>query len=167
MGGSPEALADIRAWHVRDLDQFGAPGSYHRVASRAAPHNVYTSIHTLNQLEVQRGYKTSKYTGFARKKKATKHRPKPKAASIRFNISGPDYNVHYSYNAKTNSYWRDEGGAKHIDANNKKHIRPTVVIALIMTYSLEAGRLPFVLQHHRRRPRLHIPRRRRDKGQVV
>lgn len=137
VGGSPEALADIKKWRVRDLDEFGAPGSYHRVSSRAAPHNVYTSIHMLNKLEVAKGYKTSKYTGFARKKEARKHRPKPKVPSIRFNISGPDYNVHYSYRAKGNYYFRDEGGAQHTDANNKKHIRPTVVIALIMPYRLE------------------------------
>lgn len=138
VGGSPQALANIRQWHVRDLDQFGAPGSYHRVASRAAPHNVYTSIAELNKLEVQRGYNTSDYTGFDRKKKADKRRPKPKAASIRFNISGPDYNVRYNYSPRSNSYKRIMGGAAHVDTNTKMQIHPTVVIALVMTYKLES-----------------------------
>lgn len=139
VGGSPEALADIRAWHVRDLDQFANGDFYHRVGSRAAPHNVYTSISTLNQLEVNKGYKTSKYTGFVRKKKAFRKKSQPiTARTINLGLSGPTYDVHYDYDDKTDSYLRSEGGAKHIDANTNKQIRPVVVIAMVMSYSLEA-----------------------------
>lgn len=138
VGGSPEALADIKKWGVRDLDQFANGGSYHRISSRAAPHNVYTSIAALNQLEVQKGYDTSNYTGFARKKKAAARRPAPTARSINFTLSGPIYNAHYDYDAKANDYARSEGGAPHIDANTGKQITPTVVIALVMPYSLGA-----------------------------
>lgn len=139
VGGSPEALADIKAWGVRDLDQFANSGSYHRVSSRAAPHNVYTSIAALNQLEVQKGYNTSKYTGFARKKKATPNRKQPYTAkSVNLALSGPLYNVHYDYNATTNSYDRSEGGSFHVDANTGKQISPKVVIALVMPYGIEA-----------------------------
>jgi hypothetical protein len=139
VGGSPEALADIKSWGVRDLDQFANGGSYHRVSSRAAPHNVYTSIAALNQLEVQKGYVTSKYTGFARKKKANPDKKKPPAAkTINLAISGPLYSVHYDYNANTNSYTRSEAGAPHIDANTNTQISPKVVIALVMPYSLAA-----------------------------
>lgn len=139
VGGSPEALADIKAWGVRDLDQFHNSGSYHRIGSRAAPHNVYTSIATLNQLEVDKGYTTSKYTGFVRKKKAVPNKQQPPAAkSINLALSGPIYNVHYDYNADTNTYARSEGGAAHIDANTNKQISPTVVIAMIVPYRLES-----------------------------
>lgn len=137
VGGSPEALADIKAWGVRDLDQFYNSGSYHRVSSRAAPHNVYTSIADLNQLEVNKGYITSHFTGFARKTKDTPSK-QPNARSIDFNVSGPSYNVHYDYDAKTNSYARSEGGTPHIDSNTGKQITPKVVIAMIIPYSLEA-----------------------------
>lgn len=137
VGGSPEALADIKAWHVRDLDQFYNSGSYHRISSRAAPHNVYTSISTLNQLEVQKGYTTSTYTGFKRKPKENPS-PTPTARSINFALSGPTYDVHYDYDAKTNSYLRNLAGAPHIDANTNQQINPKVVIALIMPYSLES-----------------------------
>lgn len=138
VGGSPEALNDIRDWHVRDLNQFSNGGSYHRISSRAAPHNVYTSIATLNQLEVQKGYTTSKYSGFARKKKAHPDKSKPPAAkAINLTLSGPVYNVHYDYDAASNSYARSEGGAPHTDANTNKQIKPAVVIALVIPYNLE------------------------------
>jgi hypothetical protein len=138
VGGSPEALADINRWHVRDLNQFYNGDSYHRIASRAAPHNVYTSIAILNKLEVQKGYKTSHFTGFARNKKAFRPKNQPiTARSINFAISSADYHVHYDFDAKTDSYLRSEGGAPHIDANNNKRIRPVVVIAMVMHYNLE------------------------------
>lgn len=137
VGGSPEALADIKTWNVRDLDQFANSGSYHRISSRAAPHNVYTSIAALNQLEVSKGYTTSKYTGFARKPKEAPSK-QPNASKINLALSGPLYNVHYDYNATSNSYDRSEAGAVHTDANTNTQIGPKVVIALVMPYSLEA-----------------------------
>lgn len=139
VGGSPDGLNDIKAWHVRDLDQFANGGSYHRISSRDAPHNVYTSIAALNQLEVNKGYVTSHYTGFVRKKKAAPNKTKPPTAkSINLTLSGPLYNAHYDYNATTNSYARSEGGAPQVDANTNKQISSTVVIAMVVPYSLGA-----------------------------
>jgi hypothetical protein len=139
VGGSPDALADIKAWHVRDLDQFANSGSYHRISSRAAPHNVYTSISALNQLEVQKGYSTSVYKGFTRKKKAVPNKTQPPAAkTVNLTLSGPAYNVHYDYNATDNTYSRSVGGAPHIDATTNKQIAPIVVIAMVVPYSLGA-----------------------------
>jgi hypothetical protein len=136
VGGSPQALANIKEWGVRDLDQFHNGGSYHRVNSRAAPHNVYTGIGTLNQLEAGKGYATSKFAGFLRKKEAPAKVPSVK--SIGLSISGPAYNVHYDYNAASNSYNRIEGGAPHVDANTNTQISPKVVVALVIPYSLES-----------------------------
>ncbi|MGH7193549.1 MAG: DUF3048 domain-containing protein, partial [Candidatus Saccharimonadales bacterium] len=133
VGGSTDGLADIKKWDVRDLDQFSNPGYYHRINTRYAPHNMYTSITTLNQLEVKKGYVTSHFTGFARKKASPAKQPT--AASIKLTLSGPDYDVHYNYNAKTNSYLRNEGGAPQIDANTNKQISPKVVVAMVMPYS--------------------------------
>lgn len=155
VGGSPEALQSIKAWGVRDLDQFANAGAYHRISERAAPHNVYTSITALNELETSKGYTNSAYTGFARKnivtlrkqaarnKAVTSKKPSqkdeaslPGAKTIEIGLSGPLYNVHYDYAADTNSYNRSEGGAPHIDANTTRPINPAVVIAMVMPYSL-------------------------------
>lgn len=136
VGGSPEALQAIKDWGVRDLDQFYNSGSYHRISSRAAPHNVYTAVATLQQLEAAKGYTSSKFTGFARKVESPAKQVTAK--SINVNISGPTYNTHYDYDAPSNSYKRSEGGAAHIDANTNTQISPKVVVALVMPYSLEA-----------------------------
>lgn len=151
VGGSPEALQDIKNWHVRDLDQFYNSGAYQRISSRYAPHNVYTSISSLNAVEKSKGYTTSNYTGFVRKPaiiaRNSSKTPKtnqpalPAATSIDLNFSGYYYNVHYSYDAKTNTYKRSEGGQPHMElsaSGKQTQIAPTVVLGLVMPYHLEA-----------------------------
>jgi hypothetical protein len=133
VGGSPDALADIGTWNVQDMNQFYNGNYYHRISSRAAPHNVYTGIDTLNGLESQKGY-TSTFTGFPR---ATVQTPlaQPAATSIDLAVSGPVYNPHYDYNAATNSYNRSTEGTPDTDANTGKQISPTVVIAMVVPLS--------------------------------
>jgi hypothetical protein len=133
VGGSPDGLADIKAWHVRDLDQFANSSSYHRISTREAPHNVYTSVSTLNQLEATKGYTSSKFTGFARKPEAPAKTPT--VTSINLTLSGPVYNAHYDYVAATNSYNRSEGGSPQTDANTNAQISPKVVVAMVITES--------------------------------
>ncbi len=130
VGGSPTGLADIKLWNVRDLDEFYNGASYHRITTRYAPHNVYTSISTLNQLEASKGYTTSNYTGFVRKPESPAKTPT--VTNISMTLSGPDYNPQYVYNPATNSYNRSEGGAVQIDANTNTQISPKVVIAMVV-----------------------------------
>ena len=133
VGGSPDGLQDIKDWGVRDLDQFYNSGSYHRITTRQAPHNVYTSLSILNQLELSKGYTSSNFTGFARKKEA-----KPAQAtttSIDLTMSGPLYNAHYDYDAGGNAYKRSEAGEPHTDADTGAQIEPKVVIAMVVPLS--------------------------------
>jgi hypothetical protein len=136
VGGSPEALADINTWNVRNLDQFYNGSYYHRITTREAPHNVYTAIATLNQLEDTKGYTSSTYTGFPRKSAAPVKAPT--AGTINLTLSNTTYDVNYGYDATTNSYNRSEGGAAQTDANTNAQISPKVVIAMVVPYSLEA-----------------------------
>jgi hypothetical protein len=139
VGGSPTALREVRSGKYRDLDQFFNSGAYWRSSARAAPHNVYTSFDNLDRLNKAKKYKSSLFTIWPRKAEAKLD--KPTAKSIDFAISGPDFYVHYDYDPTTNSYVRREGGEAHINlksASDKKgvRLRPKVVIALIMPYSI-------------------------------
>jgi hypothetical protein len=134
VGGSPEALARIREWGVRDLDQFHNSGAYRRIRERSAPHNVYTSLSAMHQLETSKGFTTSSFTGFARKK--AKPSPQPNAKSIDLKISGPLYNAHYDYVPGTNSYNRSQAGAGHVDSNTNAPLSPNVVVAMVLPYGI-------------------------------
>lgn len=133
VGGSPDALQDITAWGVKDMNQFYNGSSYHRISSRPAPHNVYTGIDTLNQLEARKGF-TSTYTGFTHAKKDAPAAT-PTASTISLSLSGPTYDPHYTYNPATNSYDRTEAGSPQTDANTGKQLSPKVVIAMVVPES--------------------------------
>lgn len=130
VGGAPQALADIKSFGIKDLDQFFNSAAYSRITQRYAPHNVYTSFANLDALNTSKGFVSSSFTGFPRKKEAAS--AQPTAKSINFAISSLLYNVHYDYDPTTNSYKRSEGGKPHIDEKSGVQLSPKVVIALVM-----------------------------------
>lgn len=136
VGGSPQALNDIKIWQVRNLDQMFYGNYYHRISSRYAPHNVYTPISTLNQLEAKLGYTSSTFTPWPRKPDSPSKQVT--AGVINFILSSSTYDVQYNYDSATNSYNRSEGGAPQIDANTNTQLSPKVVIAMVIAHSLEA-----------------------------
>lgn len=127
VGGSPNALAQVRNGSYRDIDQFFNGGSYWRARDRYAPHNVYTSGEKLDQLNSAKGYTKSEFSSFPR----TDGKPveTPNATSININLSGSFYNTSYSYNKEANSYIRNMAGAPHVDREDGQ-ITPKVVVAL-------------------------------------
>ncbi|MEK7095714.1 MAG: DUF3048 domain-containing protein [Patescibacteria group bacterium] len=138
IGGSPEALAQIRRGG-KDLDQFFNAGSFWRERSRPAPHDVYTSFEKLDALNKSKGYTSSTFTSWLRK--SDQKLVTPTAKLIDLAISSVAFNVHYDYDAASNSYLRSEGGAPHHATASKddktgQQLRPKVVLALVMPYSL-------------------------------
>ncbi|CAN5649826.1 hypothetical protein BH23PAT1_BH23PAT1_1020 [soil metagenome] len=133
VGGSAEALAQIRQQNIRDIDQMHNPGAYHRRNHRYAPHNMYTSRNALLDLQRKKGFSESKFEGFVRK--AEKKAKTPNATSIDISLSSPLYNVHYDYNKENNSYARVMGGKPHTDEHSGKQIQPKVVVVLISPHS--------------------------------
>jgi hypothetical protein len=156
VGGSPDGLAGIKQWGAKDLDQFANSGAYHRISSRYAPHNVYTSMAELNSLESSKGFGKPKYTGFSRKAEQPYKAPDPAATgaaakkqdarapanSIDFTMSGFYYDPHFDYDAASNSYKRSEAGQPHMEQHqdgSQVQIAPKVVIGMIV--GLTAGEL--------------------------
>lgn len=142
VGGSPAALAKIKAEGIKDLDQFANGGSYTRISSRYAPHNVYSSIANLQGIESRKGYGAPKFTGFERKTDAPSKQIT--ARIIDFSVSSALYNAHFDYDSVANNYVRSQGGAAHTQINKAgaaAQIRPNVVVALIMPKGIEADDL--------------------------
>ena len=134
VGGSPQALSDIKSLGIKDLDQFYNGSSYMRVTDRYAPHNVYTGFDKLDFLNTKKGYTTIKFTPFVRKPDVPQT---PTARIIDFSISSPLYSPQFTYDAATNTYKRAQGGEPHIDQKTKAQISPKVVIALVMDKSYD------------------------------
>jgi hypothetical protein len=132
-GGSADGLAQVRALGIKDLDHGANGAAFKRVNNRYAPHNLYTSSADLDKASQGRGYTTSNFTGYTRKKEAPSATPNAKTVDLK--LSGALYNVHYDYDAATNSYKRSEGGKPHTDERSKAQLSPKVVVALVMNYS--------------------------------
>lgn len=138
VGGSPDALSEVTSGGFRNLDQFYNGAYFTRISSRYAPHNVYTSFAKLDALNQAKGYTKSSFTGWPRK--ADKKLKVPTAKTIQFSISSPDFYANYTYDPKTNTYLRSEGGQPHIELVNAgdttgPQLHPKVVIALVMSLS--------------------------------
>lgn len=143
IGGSPEALSQIRA-SGKDLDQFFNGNSYWREPSRPAPHDLYTSFEKLNALNSAKGYTTSNVQSWPRK--ADQALAVPTAKAIDTRISSPLYYSHYDWGAADNSYARSQGGAGHNQVNSPTDkvgvpIHPKVVITMIIGFSIDADGL--------------------------
>jgi hypothetical protein len=139
VGGSPEALQDMKDWKAKDLDQFTNGSYFHRVTNRVAPHNVYTSMDQLFDLSNKKGFSSSTFTGFPRKDPAPSKTPTAKTIDLK--ISSSAFNVHYDYEAASNKYLRSEGGAAHnvVDTSGvTSRLEPEVVIALVMAQGINA-----------------------------
>lgn len=137
VGGSSDGLAKIKAEGIKDLDQFSNPAPYRRISTRYAPHNMYTTMAGLDELSKSKGFTSSKFDSFPRKKEQPL---KPaQVTSIDFNISGYLYNPHYDYDAGSNTYKRSEGGKAHIDAKSGEQLAPKTVIGLVIPYGIAAN----------------------------
>lgn len=127
VGGSANALAEVRNGNYRDIDQFFNAGSYWRASDRWAPHNVYTSFERLDALNAAKGYTSSKPLVFPRKDSTPAKAPT--ATSISVTMSGPLYNSSYTYDPTNNYYLRSQGGGAHTD-REEGQITPRVVIVI-------------------------------------
>jgi hypothetical protein len=128
IGGSANALSEVRNGSYKDADEFFNDDYFWRTTDRAAPHNVYTSFEKLDQLNKDKSYTSSTFTGFPRKDDQPP--VKPNASSIDINISSAYFNVHYDFDKGCNCYERYVGGEKQLDRETGRNAKPKVVIAM-------------------------------------
>ena len=127
VGGSSNALKEIRNGSYRDIDYFLNYGYYWRSTDRYAPHNVYTSFSKLDKLNNAKGYTSSNPTGLKRDDNVKLDQGNINQINIL--ISDSLYNSVFYYNNKTNSYDRYQDGSAHMDREDGQ-ISPSVVIVL-------------------------------------
>lgn len=148
VGGSDNALKLIRGNSgFRDIDQFYNAKYYWRIKKRASPHNVYTRFSMLDELNYNKGYRTSEFTGFARFQPDTPPvSTEQKANKITIDMRSNLYSPVYYYDANSNKYLRSyvQGGDHYSQNEDGTNIRlaPDVVVAMkvsAVTRSSEAA----------------------------
>lgn len=127
VGGSAEALKQVRNGSYKDIDQFFNPSFYRRASDRFAPHNVYTSFSKLNELNAAKGFTRSEPKQFDRAD--DEKEPTQDGTQVQLKISSTLYNSSYSYDPTTKLYARSQAGAPHTD-REAGQIQAKVVVAL-------------------------------------
>lgn len=136
-GGSPQALATLRAQGqgqlVYNADEFFRAGSFFRIKTRFAPHNLYTTGAKLRSLAGRSGAKDQTY------KSAWKFAPdapldqRPYGGTI--TAGYPANVVKYTYDRLSNTYLRTvTGEKKQTDLANGVRIAPKNVIVMRMAF---------------------------------
>ena len=134
VGGSPQALLDIKSLKMKDLDQLNNASAYQRAGNRTAPSNVFSSFTSLDEYNKKQNYLKSSFQGFSHKSDVSQT---PTAGTIDFLLSSQFYNSEFKYSASTNSYLRFQGGAKQIDALNGQQLSPKVVISMFVSQAYD------------------------------
>jgi hypothetical protein len=136
-GGSPQALATLKAKGsgqlVYNADEFRWGGSFHRIATRFSPHNLYTSGKLLRGVATAQGAKDGPIAWpwtFA-PDLALPLRP----VGGRIQVAYLANSIRYDYDRATNTYLRSvTGEKKQIDAATRQRVAPKNVVIMLMSF---------------------------------
>lgn len=118
VGGSNAALQQLKGGDLRDLNQYYWGRYFWRDPSRFAPHNAYTSLGNLRQVDDLRfpEYSVRDSGMWAFKDGGESVDPDPgQLRGITIEYGKDPYRVHWEYEPGSNSYVRYQGGTQQTD----------------------------------------------------
>ncbi|HEX7950087.1 MAG TPA: DUF3048 domain-containing protein [Candidatus Limnocylindrales bacterium] len=123
---------------IYNLDAlFGSGSAFHRISSRKAPHNAYTSTAALRRVAAIRGAPAAMVPGLGLRlfKDDASEADRPAAFSI--TIPYGTGATGYAYDRATNAYLRSVAGRAQIDAGDGKRVTARNVVVLYMALSID------------------------------
>ncbi|HEY4190720.1 MAG TPA: DUF3048 domain-containing protein [Candidatus Limnocylindrales bacterium] len=136
-GGSPQAKATLAAkghgQYVFNGDEFRFSGTFYRVTTKAAPHNLYTTGAKLRAMGKTLGAKDKTYTAAWQFAPDAPMEDRPYGGTI--TVGYPYNTIRYTYDHATNTYLRSvTGQKKETDALDGTRIAPKNVIVMRMVF---------------------------------
>ena len=115
----------------------GSPGAFHRISTRTAPHNAYTSTADLYRVAASHAYPVTMVAGLVNRPfqddAPAALRPKSGSISIPYGRGVTSY----SYDNATNSYLRSVAGKAQLDAMDGQRVVARDVVVLFMALSID------------------------------
>jgi hypothetical protein len=133
-----KVIPPISGTLIYDLDALGGSGSaFHRISSREAPHNAYTSTADLYKVAAKRGAPATMVANLAARpfKDDAPAADRPAKGSI--NVPYGRGATSYTYDPTTNSYLRSVAGKAQVDVADGKRVVARNVIVLWMALSYD------------------------------
>lgn len=135
VGGNIDALDQIKAEKVLDLDQFAYSSPYWRERSRtvSSEHTMYASTPRLREQAEKNGY--SKANNFSVYKfnndlSDAQKQQLPEKQKVTVAFSSQQFEVSFDYDKTSNSYKRSLAGSPHVDQLTKNQIIPKNLIVM-------------------------------------
>ena len=146
VGGSPDALADIRKTSdLIDLNEMGSDEIYFwRSKQRSAPHNTYTSLEQLERaadVKNIRGLSLQPTKAWKFKDDADESARPASSPSLLINYSTFNYQVKFEYQPKENNYLRFMAGAAHKTESGSSIAAKNIIVSFVETYVIDELRL--------------------------
>lgn len=132
VGGNYDALQQIKADGILDLDQFANSSAYWRDRSRnvSSEHTMYTSTTKLYDIANNKSYaKDNSFISY-KFKDDLEIDSRPESQTVAVNFGNANYNISYNYNRDNNVYLREMAGKPHIDAGNNAQISAKNIIIM-------------------------------------
>ena len=136
-GGSPQALATLRAngngQLVYNGDEYRYGGTFFRLKTRFAPHNLYTTGASLRSLGQRMGANDQAYVPVWQFAPDAPLDARPYGGTIA--VRYPQNTIQYAYDRTTNTYLRSvTGEKKQTDAADGIRIAPNNVVVMRMSF---------------------------------
>lgn len=142
VGGSPQALAQIKSDGVHDFSQFYHAPYFWRDSNRAAPHNLYTSGEKMGLALVDQKLPTvGQYDGWKFKNDDSASSLPTGEKSITIDFSSFSYKVEYKYDRDKNDYVRYLAGQQHQDKDGTAIRAKDVIVQKAKTQLVDSERL--------------------------
>lgn len=142
IGGSPQAIVDIKKYDIFDLNQFFNSQYFWRAKTVPAPHNVFTSSKLLVlALRDKQAAEMGNYKPWLFKDDAVLDERPTEAKTIKIDFSSFSYQVEYQYQKESNEYLRLQAGAPHLDKSGTQIKAKNVVVQFVKTRLADEQRL--------------------------
>jgi hypothetical protein len=133
VGGSNQALKDIRTYEMADIDGLSS-GAFWRVSHKRIPHNMYTSSKVIVEDANRKGYMKTHIPEFLSFNEVFTAIDGSEAKEIVFEYKEPTasdqtgYTTSYIYNNENRLYYRYTNGKPHVDENDQNQLTCTNII---------------------------------------
>jgi hypothetical protein len=148
-GGDRRTRTYIR-WHqsqFTDVDGItSGNAAYHRIKSRKAPHNAYTSTKSLRRMALKRGGKETMDAKLHRRPFRDPVAEAGRPASQTIKVPYRTNTITYRYDRASDTYRRSINGKAHIDPADGEQVTTTNVVVLFQKFRIDTRIEP----HHAR-----------------
>jgi hypothetical protein len=140
-GGDVQTLAWIRNESkglITNVDaMFGSGAAFHRIKSRSAPHNAYTSTAAIRRLVTRRGVPDQLAPEIYRRTFIDERRADQRPPSQTIRVPYQTNIVTYTYDRASNLYRRSVDGKAQVDPADGKRVTTRNVVVLFMPYRID------------------------------